>query len=832
MAIYKNLKLGELLITHYEGRHLYEPPKDKKTFVEIFSHALYTPSLRDEEEFAKDITIRIAGEQTVHSYQTLAKILALQVEIDRLKEQKEKATTQEAEELVKRIHAKEVEKQDYLDKAQSFIRKYAELRYQPILDPTQEKIKRSKLFDGPLIINGGPGTGKTTSLIQRIKFLTEKEAMVEYKTDLTAEQEKVLLGTPNPWVFFSPSELLALFLRNSMSEKGLAAGTETVKVWATYKNELIKTYGLINPETKRPFMMCKRKQEEENLFVNNPGAIKTITRELEDFYLGLQKEKLNKIANIDTEPFYWKQTGGSMKEYTCNKKEIGSIGDMILLFANLNETYKKEADKISEEYTTLVNRIAGKIQVAINKDAERKEKLNQLLRQWKNDKQVVEDEEDDDDSVIESEDFGEVEDASSFDFDSALFSKLKSLCRKQALKKYDSSTRLTKRDKDLLELISEAEHQEEYERMGQTAYFKKYFERLTKGIVDNVLREIPRGYKKFRRTQLVKENPDWNRVLLDELVKKDNNSRIHPEERALLLYFINRICYRLAKTFSESFKEWNHPYIVAYKKSCRPVIGIDEATDFSLIDLLVMNSFIHPTISSVTLSGDIMQRMTTNGIHSWEDFSTLVPHTEKADLNVSYRQSPTLLSLASLIYEKSTGEKANYTSYIRKDKAEPKPLMLVSEDEEEKQEWIAQRIIEIHTAYGGTIPSIAIFLPSEDQLDRFARELGEIEELEDRGISVKACKDGEVLGEESFVRVFAIDKIKGLEFEAVFFHNPDELQEQELDNELLLKYLYVGLSRATFYLGMTVSDELPADMAFMENSFDRSGATWKTVPQE
>jgi hypothetical protein len=38
---------------------------------------------------------------------------------------------------------------------------------------------------------------------------------------------------------------------------------------------------------------------------------------------------------------------------------------------------------------------------------------------------------------------------------------------------------------------------------------------------------------------------------------------------------------------------------------------------------------------------------------------------------------------------------------------------------DEKLNWIAERIIEIYKAYGDSIPSIAIFLPNETQLEGF-----------------------------------------------------------------------------------------------------------------
>lgn len=251
-----------------------------------------------------------------------------------------------------------------------------------------------------------------------------------------------------------------------------------------------------------------------------------------------------------------------------------------------------------------------------------------------------------------------------------------------------------------------------------------------------------------------------------------------------------------------------HPYLIAFQRNCKPVIAIDEATDFPLIDLLAINSFRHPSISAVTLSGDIMQRMTRDGLNSWEDFAEMVDGTEQKHLEVSYRPSPTLLSLTQLIYEHSTGAKANIRSYIAKNETEPKPLLLVSKDETDKLNWIAARIIDIYRAYSLSIPAIAIFLPDETQLDNFANQLGNIEMLADVGILVKACRNGEMLGDKNTVWIFAIDKIKGLEFEAIFFHNIDDVQNQNLPHDLILKYLYVGLSRATFYIGLTASEEL------------------------
>lgn len=815
----RDSKLGGLLIQNHEGKHKYSTPSGVIE-IEIFNRASYTPSIFDGE-FATDILIKIAGDSKTHSFQNIARILELQVEIDQEKEDLKRATEEEAKKFVESIEKKEEEKRKYLDKAQGFIRRYAQLRFQPILDPIQDSIRRSKIFEGNLIINGGPGTGKTTSLIQRIKFLISPT--IEEEITLTKEQKDVLFDQKSSWIFYSPNELLALFLRNSMKMEELNADTERVKVWSSYKNELVKAYKLVDTTTKRPFLIYNKSQGK-NLIRNSPENLKSVLDGFQKFYFKFQKDKIEKVLEIETNSFKWKNIGQSIKNYLQDKKDINDIDSLIRLFFNLNETYISESEQVSGEYSSLIKKIAARIQIEIKKNSERATAISDILNNWKSSSQ---DTEDDDEDEIEKEDFDEKEEFSTFDFEKELFTKLKSVCRKQSLKQFDKNIKFSKRDRELIQLIPEVESQPEYEQVGQTAYYKKYFERITKGLVANVLREIPMNYKRFRREQLLQENKNYDLSILDDLVKKDKNSRIHPDEQALLLYFVNSICNRIFKSLKSQYDYLSHPYLNAHKANVKPVIGIDEATDFALIDLVAINSFGHPIISSVTLSGDIMQRMTNEGLKSWSDFIELNPTTEIKDLEISYRQSPTLLALAQRIYERATGENATYKSYIEKDEAEPKPLLLVTDDEDEKLYWIAERIIEIYKSYGATIPSIAIFLPDENLLENFASKLGSIDTLADVGINVKPCRNGEVLGDKDTVRVFSIDKIKGLEFEAVFFHNLDTLQTQNLSDDLLLKYLYVGLSRATFYLGLTLKKELTGNLVFLQANFDRSGKTWK-----
>jgi cell fate (sporulation/competence/biofilm development) regulator YlbF (YheA/YmcA/DUF963 family) len=116
MPIYKNTKLGEILIRNHEGRHFNLTPKGEISF-EIFNRAIYKP-INNEIDYASEIVIQAAGDLRVYSFRTLQEILKeaerFQKDIEELEKLKETATKLEAIELVNRIKEKENEKKSIL----------------------------------------------------------------------------------------------------------------------------------------------------------------------------------------------------------------------------------------------------------------------------------------------------------------------------------------------------------------------------------------------------------------------------------------------------------------------------------------------------------------------------------------------------------------------------------------------------------------------------------------------------------------------------------------------------------------------------------------------
>ena len=121
------------------------------------------------------------------------------------------------------------------------------------------------------------------------------------------------------------------------------------------------------------------------------------------------------------------------------------------------------------------------------------------------------------------------------------------------------------------------------------------------------------------------------------------------------------------------------------------------------------------------------------------------------------------------------------------------------------------------------MPSTAILVNTEEEIEPLAKILNE--KLEDYNISVDACLKGQILGNHNNVRIFSMNYIKGLEFEAVFFIGVDDLVKNEKD--IFDKYLYVGASRAATFLGMTVStQQMPRELQYIENLFTEN---WEDI---
>lgn len=427
-------------------------------------------------------------------------------------------------------------------------------------------------------------------------------------------------------------------------------------------------------------------------------------------------------------------------------------------------------------------------------------------------------EEDDEEEDDEEEEV--TENAENVNTELLMSRKLVRFIRVISLREIDgSSTKLSTSNKALLDRLGPFLDKNLLQSLGIRLYFKKHFEKPTKDLESNLLSDIPKFYKQFRRS-LFKGNSE---VLTPEGIHafdnnlNNKNKHLYEEEADYLLSVIFKICKRIYSDRKQYFKESNHQFISTFKSNIKGVGSIDEATDFSIWELNAMSNLSHPLFNSVTLSGDLMQRLTIRGISSWNDYIKNFPGTEIRDLKIAYRQTARLLDIASEIYSWNVNSTAEFKSYFPDDPLDPSPLVMVDKDDLKKQMWLVERIVEIQKLYGTEFPSIAIFVKDDVEVVRLATALKEFDILEEIGVDVVPCVQGQILGNKQSVRIYSVEYIKGLEFGAVFFHNLDDLSLH--DDTLTNKYIYVGLSRANLFLGVTMNEDFNDDLQFLSKHF-------------
>ena len=111
---------------------------------------------------------------------------------------------------------------------------------------------------------------------------------------------------------------------------------------------------------------------------------------------------------------------------------------------------------------------------------------------------------------------------------------------------------------------------------------------------------------------------------------------------------------------------------------------------------------------------------------------------------------------------------------------------------------------------------------NKNDIRPFVEALRDSDFVYDAGIEIVDGSDGNVLASSNQIRVYPINVVKGMEFDVVFFHNIDNVTA---DNDLIKRYIYVGISRAAFFLGVTFSKEEGNDDII--KYFDKKTVNWR-----
>lgn len=676
-----------------------------------------------------------------------------------------------------------------------------DLRDQPILDQYQDEIFRLPL-DSRLLILGAPGTGKTTTLIRRLgqkldmAFLEDSERQAIERSPYQLEPDHA-----RSWIMFTPTELLKLYVKEAFNREGIPAPDERISTWNEYRDNLARNeFSILRSASHGGgFVMRQQAQTIKADAVENPiawfGEFDIYQRRMFWSDLKAAADIIVGAPNSDVS-----QIGRRLLNVITSAGDTPQPASFV--------TFARIADDISPLVAALKGALEKPILLALNTQLHRDKQFLEKLARFIDSLGSVNDDPDD----ADTEDDEEVPQslsglrAAADQYSRAVRSLALARARKRSLSRTSRSGRIIEWLGDRIPPSADLSRIGEFLSM-QTAL--RRFVNPVRGF----LTKVPQRYRQFRRSDAATR---WSNL------HGEASNDIHPLEVDIVLLSMVRSADEMVTGARDLLTRDGPERQLLEKQLARyqTQVLIDEATDFSPVQLAIMATLARPGTRSVFACGDFNQRVTSWGAKSADAVKWAIPSLETRQIAVAYRQSSQLHDLARKIVE-ANGDSAADAALPGFTNASGVAPALVENiaPGETTASWLAARIKEIDR-FVGELPSIAVLVNSEDDVVPVSDALTQA--LEDQSIRVTACRNGQVRGSEGSVRVFNVEHIKGLEFEAVFFLEVDGLLK--LHPDLFNKYLYVGATRAATYFGVTCSAALPKRLQGLRSAFC---ATWE-----
>ena len=682
------------------------------------------------------------------------------------------------------------------------VRSAMSLREQPILDKFQSEIFRLPL-DSQLIILGPPGTGKTTTLIKRLG----QKLNIEYLEP--AEQQKIKnthsgeLGHKTNWLMFTPTDLLKHYLKEAFAKEQVPASSEQIKTWENYSVHLGRNVlSILQSSGSGGFIKKSAQHLNSNAKSNLPSTYESF---IAFHKLSMVNELLASIEQLIT------FDSSLLKEINHGLNSISQSleqGNLIGFYRSIEQYQDKIQNLIKEIKTDSEKQLRGSLAYQVNSNKSFITELIKVINEWKKSKltEVVDEEEDDDD---EDEDQIVTPQQQAFsEYKKAINALGRAKYTKRSLPKNSLSTAIVKwLDERLPEI-------EKLKGLGSLAIQMRELRKFKNPEVKYV-KNIAKSYRAFRKSE--EQFKKW----FESSPAKPNH--IEQSELDLLILASLKMARELLKErfIQQKLDQGGYNQLNLINETFKNQILVDEATDFSPIQLANMEALTTPSIGSFFACGDFNQRITEVGTKSAGQLSWISSKLTTESINIVYRQSELLNNFAKKLLTEMDGD-IEYSGELPKNSNHKGVMPVLLEnggDNEQIVTWLKERITEVEQEVD-VLPSIAILVNHEDEVKPLADALSE--ELEDLNIRAVACSDGQSLGEGNDVRVFDVQHIKGLEFEAVFFVGADILAENI--PELFDKYLYVGATRAATFFGVTCHNSAPKLISNLRPSFQENWA--------
>ncbi|MGQ9823217.1 MAG: hypothetical protein ACUVQK_15275 [Thermogutta sp.] len=626
------------------------------------------------------------------------------------------------------------------------------LRDQPILDKFQGEVSRLPL-DRQVMLFGPPGSGKTTTLIKR---LAQKRtpSVEEDEERLVTDYIRDNLFRIDGWAMFSPTELLKKYLGEAFNQEGVP-DADNVRTWEKERQGLARNvFGILRSATSGRFQL----DGATSGLLADPSS-RGIANLHDDFSAYAETNLLNRFNEAldslqESEDERINKAVSNLRLTLEDGRRFGILDVLKLL--DETEALQSEVKRIGERVSNNIRKIFNGL---LKANRSLLDKIVEALPAIK--EQEVEETEED---VDETTEIAPTPAIARWEASNLLKKALRVWARAIA----EGRRSIGGQSGRVLDLVgNRLPPESEFVDVGASIVTRSQLRTLLQAPRTFVL-GIPVLYGSFRR-QSVRKGRHF--VTGEATTTFLARNKLTPDEVDVVLLVMLRNARALLQFFDGRRLENVTPqdWLESIKSRYFMQVFVDEATDFSAVQLACMIELSNPRLRSWFACGDFRQRVTLNGIRNRAEIDWLNRITGVRigikEIEIGYRQSQRLPDLADALSALDEDGAVVTKPPRGSEEADVWPLLGERLSGDTLSEWLAERICEVERAIG-RLPSIAVFVAGDDLIDPLVKDAQSI--LERLNIRIVGCKEGRVVGDGSEVRVFDVQHIKGLEFEAVF----------------------------------------------------------------
>lgn len=667
------------------------------------------------------------------------------------------------------------------------------LRERDVVDAEQSRIIYKHMTDS-IFVTGSAGTGKTTTLASRIRSKVMPEYRIEEDKEfiLRSDEVRELVGAEK-WICFTPDQVLSQQVQNASAQGDLTKNYRSLDGYRTLLGTNV--FGFLKPVRVVTTAEDEETVEEEDDLTSDCAVWRRPRR----------GQKANDVLQARR-----RNTKGLVQYFN---EAFDGIRDLeVRNYNSCRARIQKCKDPAVARFVQLFFDQLGQYRNAVSGDWENLMLIPQaeqhLREASRAQKEYVASRLTEVIAGIRAKGLG-----SSDDKDATL----KNALRRYAAGKADAKVRRKQNEGKFDTLFDAAVAQkvvnrEQVKQLGIEVLAQKSMQQL-----DGTLGRLISGAWPLYQAWRVGKKKDRNSGLNDF-----EPNEIDSNEYDLLVL----LGFKIADDLIRVYRNAKLPLPDALRKirdARQYQVFVDEAPDFTILQLAAMACLTPPEARSLFCVGDFSQRRNANGIGGLDDLRHLTPPPLDGDANQylsvlsrpmtttqltrSYRQSDVMFDFAKALRAGGGAERDRNLAVHRPDESVV-PQIAHAHDVDAVALWIVDRLLEIADLLPDGLPSVAVFVAGDDYGRRLADALEDARYPAGLDVQAVFC-DGANAGEGHQIRVFDLEHVKGLEFEAAFVVNLDEMERREDWSATFQELLYVAATRAATFFGVTYSESEP-----------------------